>query len=43
MTDVLERVFESEAFLTLKHYPRLTASLLVLLATLAVAMLRVPS
>jgi hypothetical protein len=43
MIGLLERVFETEAYLTLKRYPRLSATLLIRLATLAIAVLRAPA
>jgi hypothetical protein len=41
MTEPSSRIFESRAFQTFKHYPRLTATLRILLATLAIAVPRV--
>jgi hypothetical protein len=43
LTDLLERLFASAVFRTLQAYPRLTATLLILLATLAIAMVRMPA
>ena len=43
MIERIERVFETEVFATLKHHPILTVALLVLLATLVIAVLRVPT
>jgi hypothetical protein len=40
---LLERVFETDANSTLKHDPRLTTTLLILLATLAIAVVRAPA